>query len=229
MSINFVPNKNIYYDRSLSEKEIRQIAREKTNQDMDSEKFKRNSKILLGLSFLPFLIQDKIKYPGSKGILKFSTFILTLLGFNATDNFMSTNIKSYGDFEKNNPLTSMFLRIAGLFAMLNLINNGLENGGMYDKAAGAIDARWGKFTSNLKSKDFYKNIKKSIEDKPKLNNTLTKIKQGFSNVMKSEKTAKVLRLSPYLLIPALLIRIEHFRNKYNEKYQQNYNQISQNC
>ena len=123
--------------------------------------------------------------------------------------------------KKNNPLSSLLLKFTGLLFTSSLIDRGLESGGVYDKVANSIETKW----SNFKTKDFYKKIKASIENKPKLNNALNSVKNGFCNVLKSSTTQRILSFSPFLIIPALIFRTEHFKNKYKEKYQQNCEQI----
>lgn len=209
MSINFIPNNQVTPSfGQLSDREARQLAKQKTDQEMKPERFARNSKLLVGLAFLPFLVNDQIFYPGSKGFLKFGSFILTLLGFNALNSAARNNINSYREFDKNNPVSSFILRFAALIGLTNVVSRGLEAGGVYDKAAEKIDAKFEKFTQN----------------RPKLNNFVNKIRNGLAKIA-TPTTVKILNWSPLLLIPAMIFRAEHYKNKYKENFSQNYAEI----
>ena len=227
VNINFCSNKYNYNSNSVSdipksELEIRRAALEKTNEEMNPERYKRNSKIIYGLSFTPLLLMEVLQNPGTKGILKFGTFIATVAGFGAAMRALRNNNEGFANFQKNNPGTALICDIAAFFAIYSLISRGLDSGGLYDKAANSIDTRCDK----IKSKDFYKKFQET--------KFCTAISNGwnkFKGKLMSPEGAKWARLlwwSPLIIFGASIFRYENYKNKYRKTLEKNYYELKMN-
>ena len=228
---NFENSSSLYSPKSKSE--IIQMAVDKTNKEMDVDKYKRNNR-LLNTAFWGTTVGGMLMYNGAASTtLAAGTYGLPFLGLLGLDKIISKHSEKYKKFKSDHPGVSFIGLVASSIGLSHLISrNFLAKNNRAETYFEKINNFYNKVGNFLKENPVSKKVKELYSKNFPVNGQrfFTNLGDKASNLFRSLKSNKIFGTAvgviPGVLLVMDFIRRDNFRAERNQRLKDNYIELS---